>query len=200
MIVLRKPCWYKLIIRFLANVFYHCYCRCAGIFSGYFWVNLIFIKRSRNSSDIDALCLPTFRAEAQVTRFHEVSLFSSLQWHDSWKLHGPDNFLSTSHLIQSYCLKILTIAATIWCSKVCGRHSSAGVFLHYWAIDLWGKCFNAVAVLVARWQIYHIGRASDLTDQVISVDIFPVTDNELRSYSFNYISLQNTKVTWWKCF
>lgn len=149
-------------------------------FSGYFWINLIFIKRSKNSSDIDALCLPAFHTAAQVTPFNEVSLLSSLQWQDSWELHGPDNFLSFSHLIQSYCLKILTIPATIWCSM----EDTAVLerFYSYWAIDLWGKYFNAVAVHVARWKIYHIGTASDLIDQVISVDTFPVTDNGWRSY------------------
>lgn len=172
MTILRKPCWYKLTVRFLANVLQmHRY---------FFWVSLIFIKRSRNSSDLDALCLPALHTAAQVTPFNEVSLFSSFQWHDSWELHGSDNFLPSSRLIQSYCSKVLTIAATFWCLKLYGGHSSAGAFLQ--AIDPWGKCFNAVAVLVARWQIYQVGTPSDLIDPVISVDTFPVTDSEWKSY------------------
>lgn len=79
--VLRKCCCYKSILRYLANIFYCC-SRCTSIFPGYFWVNLIFTKRSRNSPDIDAVYLPTFRAAARVytCQWGEFVFTASVTW------------------------------------------------------------------------------------------------------------------------
>lgn len=97
----------------------------------------------------------------------------------SWGLRGPDRLLPSSHLIQSCCSKVLPIAATIWCSEVYGGHKQCwSIFTLIEPFIFEGNSSNAVMALVARWQVYSIGMASNSVDKLISIDTFLVPENE----------------------
>lgn len=161
--VLRKPGCYKLISRYLENVFYHCSCRCTYVFPGYFQVNLIFTKRSGSSPGlylaISALYLPAFHTAAQVytCQWGEFVLIISVtgfKVHGDW--HGPDKLLPSSHLIQSCSSKVLPIPATVWCFRRVQRtQATLGRFCNYWAIDMRGKsfecCYGSCGQLAGIW-------------------------------------------------
>lgn len=154
--VLRKPCCYKLISRYLENVFYHCFCRCTYIFLGYFQVNLIFTKKSGSSPGlylpISALYLPAFNAAAQfyACRWGEFVLIISVTGfnvHGDW--HGPDKLLPSSHLIQSCCSKVPPISAAVWCFRRVQRtQATLECFYNYWAVDLRGEILRTLLRLL----------------------------------------------------
>lgn len=151
--VLRKPCCYKLISRYLENVFYHCSCRCTYVFPGYFQVNLIFTKRSGSSPGlylpVSALYLPAFHTAAQVytCQWGEFVLIISVtgfKVHRDW--HRPDKLLPSSHLIQSCSSKVLPISATVWFSPA-DQGTCAVTPSHVLAMDSAPRATQAAAPL-----------------------------------------------------
>lgn len=92
----------------------------------------------------------------------------------SWGLRGPDKLLPPSHPIQSCCSQVLPTAAVIWCRE---DTSNVGAFLQLLLI-FEGNTTNAVMAPVARWQVCYVGMARNSVEKLISIGVFPVTENE----------------------
>lgn len=139
--ILEKPCCYKLISGYLANTVQNCVCcRHTVSFPGYFWVNSIFTEGSRSSAAIDALYLhsiqqPRLTLAVRRVCFHFTSMIKCY-----WGLRGPDKPLPSFCLIQSWCSKVLAIAATgqcrsdVWRTQAVLEHAYS-----YWSAELRGK-------------------------------------------------------------
>lgn len=77
--------------------------------------------------------------------------------------------------------KVLATAGSVWCFRGVWRTQA----VQFWDIctvtellTSQGNTSKAVMTVVARQQLWCIGKAGNLIEKLISVDMFPVADNE----------------------
>lgn len=77
--------------------------------------------------------------------------------------------------------KVLATAGSVWCFRSVRRTQAVLFWDICTVIELLtsqGNTSKAVTTVVARWQVWCIGKAGNLIEKLISVDMFPLADNE----------------------